>query len=48
MRYRSDVNGVVSGARLGVGEIVSDGHLMSLSGADTAHAFASAANITHC
>lgn len=44
VRYRSAVDGDVSGTYLGVA-VVSDGHLMSFSGADTTLAFVSAANI---
>lgn len=43
MRHRSVVDGDVGGTHLCVGEVVSDGHFMSFSGADPAPACVSAA-----
>lgn len=45
VRYMSAVDGDVSGTHLGVGEVASDGRLMSFSGVAAALAFVSAAKI---
>lgn len=45
VRHRSAVGGDVRGTHLGVGDVVSDVHLMSFSGAKAALAFVSAAKV---
>lgn len=45
VQLRLDVDGDVSGTHLCVGEVVSDGHLMSFSEADAALTSVSAAKI---